>query len=182
MAYNNLISVLKTLSNAPADVPTLIAQAGISRSRMYTITRNFQRLGLIKLHSYRYDGRQRWSIFELSDGTPDMRIKCRLQMHSIGLANMWKALEYPCTVRELMETVGYGERQTQTIVRKLRDAGLVRIASWDVNGDAPIPEYQRGQGKDAARPKRMKRDLVNKRWREAHKAMILHKRINGMAA
>lgn len=182
MAYNNLISVLKTLNNGPADVPTLIAQAGISRSRMYTITRNFQRLGLIKRHSYRYEGRQRWNIFELSDGTPDMRVKCKLNAQSIGFANLWKALAHPCTTNDLVEIVGYGPRQTQTIIAKMRKAKLIHVCYWDVAGDSPVAEYQRGNKEDVKRPKAMKRKEINRRWREARKAMNLHNTINGLAA
>ena len=182
MAYKNLIATMQALTEGPCDIPTLMSKVGICRSRMYVISRNFQRLGLIRMHSYRYEGKQRWTIFELSDGTPDMQIRSKLNAQSIGFANLWKALAHPCTTNDLVEIVGYGPRQTQTIIAKMRKAKLIHICSWDVAGDSPVAEYQRGDKEDVKKPKAMKREEINRRWREARKAMNLHNIINGLAA
>lgn len=73
----------------------------------------------------------------------------------------WNAMVARHTTATLAAELDVVSRTACTIVKHMREHGLLRIAAWQVNGKTVTPVYDRLSGSDAPRPERKDRSEVN---------------------
>lgn len=182
MSLKNIIGVLNAFHKGIYTAPEVASMTGMSVHGTYRILRCFERLGVIRQCGIVPAGRQRFKLYELSDMKPNLTIKSRLSPQVIGFVSIWRAMGEPVTYKQIAEITGYQHRQIQRITRTLHKKGLIHIASWDYGRFNPIPEYVRGPGPNAPRPKPMGTSEVNRRYKQASAAKKFQQIIFGLAA
>ena len=179
MSYRHLIAAMASL---PADAQGMADAAGITRNRMYRLVKQMRRMGVIRVAEYIRDGRNTRIVYALSDGSPDLTVRCKLARESFQLALIWREMAEARTSGEIAEATGVCRRSVNLQVRRLIDAKLAHIAGWDWAHQVPVAAYQRGKGTNAKRPNGMSKAEINRRYWDARKARRLAARVMGMAA
>jgi hypothetical protein len=59
----------------------------------------------------------------------------------------------PATVVDLEAAIGINRRNLRPYITLLKGEGLIRITGWEQRTGPPLPIYDKGEGKDARRPK-----------------------------
>lgn len=73
----------------------------------------------------------------------------------------WDAMVSRNTTATLAAALEVDQRTAVSIIKHMRDAGLIRIAGWQTNGQTVTPVYDRLSGSDAPRPDRKPRSEIN---------------------
>lgn len=80
--------------------------------------------------------------------------------------------KYELTTPQLASRLGTQKSTARWHVRKLREAGQVRIVRWEKSGRQTVPVYGASAGKDAPKPAPQDRIVVRYRYNTKHRAKV----------
>ncbi len=164
-------SICAGLSVLPA-TPAKVAEAtGYGQDIAEKWLRNLHRMGILRIASRDQVAPKVYvDTFDWAgDGKPSLPAKRQPPKRAvppillINLAAMLRELSMGCTVTELAEVSGLCRRSAAEVVTLMREHRLLRIVRWEWCRTVWAPVYQRAKGKDAPRPEKEPRKVLNAR-------------------
>lgn len=167
------IALLGHLSQGPATAMEIGRAVGVQALSIRSTLRRMLSLRLVHVDSIIAGPRNAPTMRWAAGAGPVTAAPCCAPMQPraelISFAALLRALAEPMSAAELADTTGTSRNNLYRALPLLRQAGLIRIAEWQVrlHGGSPLALHALGSGPDAPRPKPLPRKLIQKRSRDA---------------
>lgn len=170
---------IRILAMCPTTNAEISEQFGCGKKDASDLTRELVKVGLIRCDGYA-GGKGNPHVYARGGKWTPMAEPPTESAYK--LMAMLRVLQTPKTTKEFADEMGVARETAGAWASLLKRHGIVHICEWEISGVTRVPVYVAGEGKDARRPKAMKRLQVNKRYREAQKAKWLDSAVRSMYA